>query len=113
MTEDGDADKLTTNQKVVWIERDAAKWEGYEPKIEMIYDAKYGFLLSVYISITRRASVPARMRPDTMKLRFFTELQEFGVLRPEDSADYRGHAAGPAGRGEGREGRVRRRALLP
>ena len=87
MTEDGDADKLTTNQKVVWIERDAAKWEGYEPKIEMIYDAKYGFLLSVYISITRRASVPARMRPDTMKLRFFTELQEFGVLRPEDSAE--------------------------
>ena len=71
MTEDGDADKLTTNQKVVWIERDAAKWEGYEPKIEIIYDAKYGFLLSVYISITRRASVPARMRPDTMKLRFF------------------------------------------
>ena len=87
ISEDGDADKLTTNQKVTWVERHSVKWEGYEPKIEMLYDAKHAFLLSIYISITRRASQPARLRPDTMKMRFFTELQEYGVLSPEDAAE--------------------------
>ena len=87
ISEDGDADKLTTNQKVTWVERHSVKWEGYEPKIEMLYDAKHAFLLSIYISITRRASEPARLRPDTMKMRFFTELQEYGVLSPEDAAE--------------------------
>ena len=87
ISEDGDADKLTTNQKVTWVERHSVKWEGYEPEIEMLYDAKHAFLLSIYISITRRASEPARLRPDTMKMRFFTELQEYGVLSPEDAAE--------------------------
>mmetsp|Transcript_30863 Transcript_30863/g.100476 ORF Transcript_30863/g.100476 Transcript_30863/m.100476 type:complete len:994 (+) Transcript_30863:2-2983(+) len=87
MAEDGDADTLTANQKVAWLEKDTGKWEGYAPKIELLYDVKHGFLLSVYIQITRRASQPARMRPETLKLRFFTELQEAGVIAPEDAAE--------------------------
>jgi hypothetical protein len=31
------------------VERDPTKWEGYTPKVEMIYDVKHGFLLSVYL----------------------------------------------------------------
>ena len=59
MAEDGNADKDTANQKVTWVERDVQKWEGYEPKIELVYDMKHGFLLSVYIQITRRVSTPS------------------------------------------------------
>ena len=85
--EDGDADRLTAIQKVTWVDEDSSKWEGYEPKIEMVYDIRHGFLLSAYVQITRRASEPARMRPDNMKTRLFTELQEAGVLTPDDAAD--------------------------
>ena len=53
----------------------------------MIYDVKHGFLLSVYMQVTRRASKPARLRPETMKMRFFTELQEAGVMAPDDAAE--------------------------
>ena len=87
VSEDGDADALNANQKVSWIERDPSKWEGYQPKVEMIYDVKHGFLLGVYLQVTRRASKPAKLRPETLKMRFFTELQENGVMAPDDAAE--------------------------
>ena len=87
VSEDGDADALNANQKVAWVERDPTKWEGYTPKVEMIYDVKHGFLLSVYLQVTRRASKPAKLRPETLKMRFFTELQEAGVMAPDDAAE--------------------------
>jgi WD repeat-containing protein 35 len=87
VSEDGDADSLNANQKVSWVEKDTTRWEGYQPKIEMIYDVKHGFLLSVYMQVTRRASKPARLRPETMKMRFFTEIQEAGVMAPDDAAE--------------------------
>ena len=37
--------------------------------------------------MNRRVSVPARLRPETLKMRFFTELQEAGVMTPNDAAD--------------------------
>ena len=87
VAEDGDADALNANQKVSWVERDPSKWEGYQPKVEMIYDVKHGFLLGVYLQVTRRASKPAKLRPETLKMRFFTELQEAGVMAPDDAAE--------------------------
>ena len=87
VAEDGDADALNSNQKVCWVERDPSRWEGYQPKVEMMYDVKHGFLLGVYLQVTRRASKPAKLRPETLKLRFFTELQEAGVMAPEDAAE--------------------------
>jgi hypothetical protein len=54
--------------------------------MEMVYDVKHGFLLDVHLTINRRASVPAKLRPETLKIRFFTELQEAAVLSPEDAA---------------------------
>jgi WD repeat-containing protein 35 len=86
-SEDGDADSLNANQKVSWVEKDAAKWEGYKPKIEMNYDLKFGFLLTVYLQVSRRASKPAKLRPETLKMRFFTELQEAGIMAPDDAAE--------------------------
>ena len=85
--EDGDADRMTALQKVIWADADTLKWEGYVPKIELLYDIKHGFLLSAYMQITRKASEPARLRPDNMKTRLFTELQEAGVLTPDDAAE--------------------------
>lgn len=87
MSEDGNADALNAHQKVSWVERDPTKWEGYMPKVEMIYDVKHGFLLSVYLQVARRASKPAKLRPETLKMRFFTELQEAGVMAPDDAAE--------------------------
>ena len=87
VAEDGDADDKNANQKVSWVERDPSKWEGYQPKVEMIYDVKHGFLLGVYLQVTRRASKPAKLRPETLKMRFFTELQEAGVMAPDDAAE--------------------------
>eukprot|EP00793_Prasinoderma_coloniale_P005699 PRCOL_00004173-RA len=85
--EDGDADRMTALQKVIWADADTLKWEGYVLKIELLYDIKHGFLLSAYMQITRKASEPARLRPDNMKTRLFTELQEAGVLTPDDAAE--------------------------
>ncbi|OUS48220.1 hypothetical protein BE221DRAFT_195435 [Ostreococcus tauri] len=65
--EDGVADEDTTLQRLV-------------------YDIKHGFLLDVHLTISRRASAPAKLRPETLKIRFFTELQEAAVLTPEDAA---------------------------
>ena len=45
VAEDGDADALNANQKVSWVERDPSKLGGYQPKVEMIYDVKHGYLL--------------------------------------------------------------------
>ena len=84
--EDGVANGDTTIQRVRWEEEDITRWEGYLPIIELVYDVKHGFLLDVHLTITRRASVPAKLRPETLKIRFFTELQEAAVLTPEDAA---------------------------
>lgn len=84
--EDGVANGDTTIQRVRWQEEDITRWEGYLPIIELVYDVKHGFLLDVHLTITRRASVPAKLRPETLKIRFFTELQEAAVLTPEDAA---------------------------
>lgn len=84
--EDGIADGDTTLQRVRWEEEDMTRWEGYLPVIELVYDAKHGFLLDAHLTIQRRASAPAKLRPETLKIRFFTELQENAVLTPEDAA---------------------------
>lgn len=84
--EDGVADGDTTLQRVRWEEEDMTRWEGYLPVIELVYDSKHGFLLDALLTIQRRASAPAKLRPETLKIRFFTELQESGVLTPEDAA---------------------------
>jgi WD repeat-containing protein 35 len=84
--EDGVADEAINIQRVRWQEEDITRWEGYLPIMEMVYDVKHGFLLDVHLTITRRASAPAKLRPETLKIRFFTELQEAAVLTPEDAA---------------------------
>ena len=84
--EDGIADSENSLQRVRWTEEDITRWEGYLPTMEMVYDIKHGFLLDVHLTINRRASVPAKLRPETLKIRFFTELQEAAVLSPEDAA---------------------------
>jgi len=84
--EDGIADEENSIQRVRWQEEDITRWEGYLPIIELVYDIKHGFLLDVHLTINRRASVPAKLRPETLKIRFFTELQESAVLTPEDAA---------------------------
>ena len=84
--EDGVADGDVTLQRVRWQEEDVTRWEGYLPVVELLYDVKHGYLLDVHLTINRRASVPAKLRPETLKIRFFTELQETAVLSPEDAA---------------------------
>lgn len=111
VSEDGDADRLTSVNRVAWVERDSGKWEGYVPRIELVYDEKHGFLLSVYLQLTRRASEPARLRPETLKIRFLTELQEYGVLKATDAADVIDatkpvHGQGDDGSGDGSGGRT-------
>ena len=78
----GEADDLTVHQRVVWVERDATKWEGYTPRIEVSYDVKHAFLLNVAITVRCNALAPAKLRPDALKTRFFAHLQACALPRP-------------------------------
>ena len=43
----------TDTTKIVWIETDAALWQGEPPTIEIMYDYRYSFLLTVFSKLAR------------------------------------------------------------
>ena len=51
LTEEGDCDKHQHLRSVSWKERDAKKWRGKLPRIELTYDVNNKFLLSVCIEV--------------------------------------------------------------
>ena len=48
---DSNHESETQLKKVAWTEDDAELWQGAAPDIEVLYDERYGFLLSVFFQI--------------------------------------------------------------
>ena len=76
--EDGESDTKTSIKKFVWDETDDIRWKGEPPKIELVVDVKYGFLLSAFIQIATRKS---KCSQSEAKRQFFARLREFELVR--------------------------------
>ena len=48
---DSSHESETQLKKVAWAEEDPVLWKGAAPDIEVLYDERYGFLLSVFFQI--------------------------------------------------------------
>ena len=46
----GGRDARAYKVRVMWADEDSSKWEGYEPKIELVYDIKVGASLALPLS---------------------------------------------------------------
>jgi hypothetical protein len=53
---DSVADAQSSNKKVVWTEDDREKWLGAVPKVELVYDDRYLFVLNVTLTVDTKAS---------------------------------------------------------
>ena len=84
--EEGEADALSVQQRVVWVERPAPRWDGFAPRVEVTYDSRHAYLLSVTLEVRRGAITTRRLRPDALKTRFFGMLEEAGVLSADATA---------------------------
>ena len=90
--EDGESDTKTAIKKFHWEETDEIRWKGEPPRIELIVDVKYGFLLSAFIQIATRKS---KCTQNDAKRQFFARLRELELIRgpvpgieTEQEADY-------------------------
>ena len=76
--EDGESDTKTAIKKFHWDETDEIRWKGEPPRIELIVDVKYGFLLSAFIQIATRKS---KCTQNEAKRQFFARLRELDLIR--------------------------------
>jgi hypothetical protein len=81
--EDVSSDENTDQSKIVWVETDKSKWNGYPPKIEVIFDERYGYILSVFLQIICPKTV--RVDKNEMKRIFFHHMWINGVFIDEES----------------------------
>lgn len=78
ITHDADVLNISHLIKVSWEEKNKSHWLGNQPKIELIYDEKNGFLLSVLLDITR----PTRSATSHKIQEIFLEdLRKAGVIK--------------------------------
>merc|ERR1719161_2718901 len=66
-----------TWRRVIWQETNLLKWEGTPPKVYMIIDWTYGWMLRVTIQYN---SSQGKMNRKEIKKVFFEELMEAGVI---------------------------------
>jgi len=76
--EDGESDTKTAIKKFHWDETDEIRWKGEPPRIELIVDVKYGFLLSAFVQIATRRSTCTQ---NEAKRQFFARLRELDLIR--------------------------------
>jgi len=69
----------TMCKKVQWTETNAAKWRDAPPDIEIVYDEKYQFLLSVFFSYDGKKN--KKMSEQRMLGLFLKQLNDAGILR--------------------------------
>ena len=75
--EDSHADKLTFLKKYSWDETDKVRWQGEPPRIEVLVDTRYHFLLKAFIQVSTNMS---KVRQDDVRELFFGELRDKGVI---------------------------------
>lgn len=78
ITYDADVFRIGHLIKVGWEERDKAHWLGNHPKIELVYDEKNGFLLSVLLEIT---SPTHTITSHQIQEIFLKDLSNAGILK--------------------------------
>lgn len=68
-------------RKVSWTEkRNSKRWQNFSPKLEIVFDEKFGFLLSVYVQVEKEDH--KKISEEELKKLFIEELQEANVLLP-------------------------------
>merc|ERR1711871_461329 len=82
-----------TWRRVIWQETNLLKWEGTPPKVYMIVDWTYGWMLRVTIQYN---SSQGKMNRKEIKKVFFEELMEAGVIERHLDLDYVLNAHDPA-----------------
>ena len=65
-------------------------WEWYEPRIVLTVDVRNALLRSASITISKPASVPARIFPRELQARLMEEFDKFGVLLKPEGAKMAG-----------------------
>ena len=78
--EDAHADKKTFIKKFSWEESDKVRWQGEPPRVEVVVDTRYHFLLKAFIQVATKKS---KVRQDDVKALFFGELREYGIISDE------------------------------
>lgn len=66
-------------RKISWSESDAGLWQGAPPDVEILVDAKNGFLLTVYFQIDAKRTV---LRESGLMALFDSMLKHAGVYGP-------------------------------
>mmetsp|Transcript_24165 Transcript_24165/g.75894 ORF Transcript_24165/g.75894 Transcript_24165/m.75894 type:complete len:321 (+) Transcript_24165:81-1043(+) len=98
-TADLDLDNKSFSKKYSWVEESSSKWNGLPPKVEMLVDERYSYILQVFIQINKR-----RCKTNALEAKeiLFEELDRYKVLDMsgvdvwENSTSRRGHAAAEA-----------------
>lgn len=88
--EELESDKISATKKIAWIETNSKMWAGTCPRIEILVDEKYGFLLKVFIKYEkkqgnlREAAIRQvfydSLRNEDVMLADVTEIENEGVL---------------------------------
>jgi len=78
----GMEDKMVV-RKVSWEETDESKWNGACPTVEVSFDEKHAYLLSIFIQVDK-GSATVVISEQTIKDRIWKDLREAGVLQEND-----------------------------
>ncbi len=73
-------------KKVIWTEKDNSLWMGSAPKIELLYDERNFFLLSVFLQVDKKRM---KISQDSLLRMFYRELLAHSVIVeiPESKKD--------------------------
>jgi hypothetical protein len=64
-------------KKVIWTEKDHSLWMGSAPKIELLFDERHFFLLSVFIQVDKKRM---KISQDSLLRMFYRELLAHSVI---------------------------------
>jgi len=78
--EEMESDKTTATKKMSWTETNSKMWGGTTPKIELMIDEKYGFLLKVFIQYEKKKG---NLREAAIRQVFYDSLRNENVLLAE------------------------------
>jgi len=78
--EEMESDRTTATKKVAWTETNSRMWGGTTPRIEIMIDEKYGFLLKVFIQYEKKKG---NLREAAIRQVFYDSLRNENVLLSE------------------------------
>ena len=78
--EEMESDRTTATKKLAWTETNNRMWGGTTPRIEIMIDEKYGFLLKVFIQYEKKKG---NLREAAIRQVFYDSLRNENVLLSE------------------------------